>query len=412
MGIWAGSGSLGRRRVRIPLALGRVPITVSAPVGLAEPARSTFRDLVRDPAGEPGLSVRIQGGGRRRPRVSAPGFRAEPSDTDTAVDQLVELLLRVALTREAGRLHLHAGHVTRDGRGVLVAGADGVGKSTLVAQLVLEGFDYFTDEMVAVDRALAVSSFPKPLSLTAGVFRDLAALDPRTTGAGAASPAIWHVPATAVRPGCLATGGTPVALAFVRHRAGARLQVDDLRPTAAARWLLADSPDAAGMGADGMRIAAALCATLRCAEVTFGDGAEAIGAIRQLVDAGPTAPSPVSWTPAAEPDGPLRAQDRAPATPPTPITPSAVLARAPQVSVATVGDRALAWNPAGPGGPEVIELDEPTTVWLQLLDGEAELGAIAREVAAANGLPAADLVETVCALAADLAASGLVVTAR
>jgi hypothetical protein len=409
MGIWAGSGGLGRRRVRIPLTLGRVPITVSAPVGLAETVRSTLRDLVRGPGGEPGLGVQIRGGGRRRRRVSAPGFRAEPSEGDTAVDQLVDLLLRIVLAREAGRLHLHAGHVARDGRGVLIAGADGAGKSTFVARLVHDGFDYFTDEMVAIDRALALSSFPKPLSLTAGVFRDLAAIDPRTTGIGAASPDVWHVPATAVRPGCLGTESTPVALAFVRHRAGARLQVDDLHPTTAARRLLADSPDAAGMGVDGMRIAAALCATLRCAEFTFGDGAEAIGAIRRLLDAGSPAPLPVGWTPATEPDCRPRAQDHAPTTP---ITPRAVLARAPQVSVATVGDRALVWNPAGPGGPLVIELDGPTTAWLQLLDGEAELGVLAREVAAAHGLPATDLVETVCGLAADLAASGLVVSAR
>jgi hypothetical protein len=409
MGIWAGSGGLGRRRVRIPLTLGRVSITVSAPVGLAEPVRSTLRDLVREPGDEPGLCVQIRGGGRRRPKVSAPGFRTEASEGDTAVDQVVELLLRIALAREAGRLHLHAGHVARDGRGVLIAGADGSGKSTLVAQLVLDGFDYFTDEMVAVDRALALSSFPKPLSLTAGAFPDLAALDPGTTGVGAASPDVWHVPATAVRPGCLGTAGTPVVLAFVRHRAGARLQVDDLHPTTAARRLLADSPDAAGMRADGMRVAAALCATLRAVEVTFGDGAEAIGAIRRLMDAGLPVPLPVGWTPATEPDRRPRAQDHAPTTP---ITPSAVLARAPQVSIATVGDRALVWNPAGPGGPEVIELDRPTTAWLQLLDGEAELGELAREVAAANGLPAADLVETVCGIAADLAASGLVVSAR
>jgi hypothetical protein len=409
MGIWAASGGLGRRRERIPLVVGRVPITVSTPVGLAEPVRSTLRDLVREPGGEPGLHVQIRGGGRRRPKVSAPGFRTEPSARDTAVDQVVDLLLRIALAREAGRLHLHAGHVARDGRGVLIAGTDGSGKSTLVARLVLDGFDYFTEEMVAVDRALALSSFPKPLSLTAGAFSDLAALDPRATGVGAASPDVWHVPATAVRPGCLGTDGTPQALAFVRHRAGARLQVDDLHPTTAARRLLADSPDALGMRADGMRVAAALCATLRCVEVTFGDGAEAVGAIRGLADASPLAPLRVGWTPAAEPDHLPRAQDDATTTP---ISPSAVLARAPQVSMVTVGDRALVWNPHGPGGPEVVELDEPTMVWLQLLDGETELGALAREVAAANGLPADELVETVGALAADLAASGLVVWAR
>jgi serine kinase of HPr protein (carbohydrate metabolism regulator) len=75
---------------------------------------------------------------------------------------VVSLLLRISMEHEAERLHLHVGHVAWQGRGVLVAGTDGSGKSTLVAKLPQAGFDYFTEEMVGVDRALALSPFPKP----------------------------------------------------------------------------------------------------------------------------------------------------------------------------------------------------------------------------------------------------------
>jgi hypothetical protein len=386
-------------RERIPVALGRVRATISAPASLAPELRSTFRDLLRpaDDSDAVTVSVRRSPGGHR---VSAGRYRTPRHRDDTAVDQVVSLLLRISLEQEAGRLHLHAGYVAWSGRGVLIAGTDGSGKSTLVAKLVLRGFDYFTEELVGFDRAQNVSSFPKPLSLTAGSFSVLAEVDPARTGVGSASAKVWHVPATALRPGCLGTQAQPAALVFVRYVASARVEIEDLHPAEAARRLLADSPDPPATGADGMRRAADLCAGLRCVELTYGDDERAILAVRTLAEANATTPLLVRTlpvTPSTVGVGSDSVVDR-----------DSVLSLAPQVTVVVVGERALAWHPAG---PQIVELDEPTSVWLQMLDGRTSLGELVDEVAAANQVSPEDLIGSVRSIVAELARIGVVAPA-
>jgi hypothetical protein len=383
-------------RERIPVSLGRVRATISTPASLAPELRSTFRDLLRsaDDADAVTVSVRRSPGGHR---VSAPRYRAPRRSDETAVDHVVSLLLRIALEQEAGRLHLHAGYVAWRGRGVLIAGTDRSGKSTLVANLVLRGFDYFTEELVGFDRAMKSSSFPKPLSLTAGSFGVLSDLDPARTGVGSASAQVWHVPATALRPGCLGTQAQTVALVFVRYDASARVEVKDLHPAEAARRLLADSPDPPATRADGMRRAAELCAGLRCVELTYGDDERAVLAVRTLAHANATTPATVRTLPVTPSTVGIRSVSA--------VDRDSVLSLAPQVTVVVVGDRALAWYPAL---AEAIELDETASAWLQLFDGKASLGELIDEVAAGNGMATPELTGPACSVAAGLVEIGVV----
>src|SRR3712207_4309751 len=52
------------------------------------------------------------------------------------------------LLRHRGLFHLHAAGLTRDGRGILLAGNTGAGKSTLTVSLVRSGWDFLSDDAV------------------------------------------------------------------------------------------------------------------------------------------------------------------------------------------------------------------------------------------------------------------------
>jgi hypothetical protein len=64
-----------------------------------------------------------------------------------------------------GRVFVHAGVVGWRGRAVLVPGRSFSGKTTLVAELVKAGAEYYSDEFAVLDREGRVYPFAKPLSV-------------------------------------------------------------------------------------------------------------------------------------------------------------------------------------------------------------------------------------------------------
>jgi hypothetical protein len=80
-------------------------------------------------------------------------------------------------------LVVHAAAVAWKGKGLLLPGPTGVGKSTLAAWLTTKGFAYLTDELAYVPHgSLAIQGLPRPLHLRKA---SRAALESRVpTGAG------------------------------------------------------------------------------------------------------------------------------------------------------------------------------------------------------------------------------------
>ncbi len=71
-----------------------------------------------------------------------------------------------AVEQTVGMARLHASAAALDDAAVVMPGAMGAGKSTLVAGLMTRGFGYLTDEVVAFDpNTGTVVPYPKPLSL-------------------------------------------------------------------------------------------------------------------------------------------------------------------------------------------------------------------------------------------------------
>lgn len=126
----------------------------------------------------PARALRVRGGPGAW-SVDAEGS-AEPAEP---VDDLTAALLAAlthALVHSCPLLGVHAGVVsTADGL-LVVPGASGHGKTTLVAACLRAGLGYVSDEVLAVDRVTgAVHAFPRPLALGHEVWTVLG-LDPGT----------------------------------------------------------------------------------------------------------------------------------------------------------------------------------------------------------------------------------------
>ena len=79
---------------------------------------------------------------------------------------ILESEIRQAVAAESRRrVFVHAGVVGWRGRAVVIPGRSRSGKTTLVAELVRAGAEYYSDEFAVLDRRGRVSPFPKPLSI-------------------------------------------------------------------------------------------------------------------------------------------------------------------------------------------------------------------------------------------------------
>ena len=88
------------------------------------------------------------------------------NDPSFALAHLLWEINRRAVCEPSDALVVHGGAVARDGVAVLCTAPSGHGKSTLVAALLRAGFDYLTDDAVALDLASGVAApAPKPVAL-------------------------------------------------------------------------------------------------------------------------------------------------------------------------------------------------------------------------------------------------------
>ena len=363
---------------------------IDLPAAFEAQVRSALVDLVvDDPGPEAAVPVVRVTTERGEPVVSVDGVRWAPGPDQSLCDQLIYVLMRASLDDAPQRLHLHGGYVARHGHGILVGGFPRTGKSTLVVRLVESGFDYFTDERVGLGADLDLVPLHKPVSVTQGSFLRLARVDPRVTGRGSATDRLWHVPATAIRPGSLGTIARPTDVVFLERAAVAGAEVTEIAPAQMARLLLSDALDARRAGAEGLERAARFCASVRCWRLVCDDIEAAVAPIERLATLGPRA-------------GARQVEPLAPAAIPG-ATPTA-LTRAPGVTGVVIDGLVLLRTDAG----EIVELPETLGVWFRLFDGTLAFDALVAEVAEANDLPL-DVVAPIAREAkATLRARGLV----
>jgi hypothetical protein len=95
---------------------------------------------------------------------------------------------------------IHGGAVALNNRALLLPGSSGSGKSTLGAFLVARGFDYLSDDMIAVTRPGDIARWPIPISLKQGSWGPLAPYLPELASLSSAQVWVrtvkyWPVPA-------------------------------------------------------------------------------------------------------------------------------------------------------------------------------------------------------------------------
>lgn len=94
-----------------------------------------------------------------------------------------ESVLNAILARVRSHFLIHAGVVSRDGQGIILAADSTHGKTTLVLELVQRGFKFLSDEMAALGRAdRQVHPFPRSLRIRPGTL-ELAGFPETAAGA-------------------------------------------------------------------------------------------------------------------------------------------------------------------------------------------------------------------------------------
>lgn len=166
---------------------------------------------------------------------------------------------------------LHAGAVAHNGKAVLIAGPTGTGKSSLVAWLIGNGFDYLSDEIgLLFADTLQVLGLPRALVLKPGAAAKALAL-PAYQGARsiAAGEHVMlrpeHVPAgeAAARPCAL--------LVFPRFEADSPLGIEPLSPAQAALRLVGTNLNARNLADGGFRAIAAFARQVPALMLRYGE---------------------------------------------------------------------------------------------------------------------------------------------
>jgi hypothetical protein len=214
--------------------------------------------------------------GRRRSDAASPA---------EAIDLLLWDVYDRAFRGESESLVIHAGLVSLRGRGILLPGLPDAGKTTLVAGLVRAGFAYLSDEAAVFDPASGrFLAFPRPLGMELPTLRLFPGLEERLPAELRGTDRMTrHVPATAIRRGCIGRSCVLRHVVVPRYRAGAATR---LEPAGRAETLMLLSRSAFSsrrFAADGLEPMAAALAGAGCHRLEMGDLAGAIEAVASLV---------------------------------------------------------------------------------------------------------------------------------
>ncbi|MHB1131351.1 MAG: hypothetical protein ACYC4L_03080 [Chloroflexota bacterium] len=227
----------------------------------------------------------VAGGARYRVSTTggAPWEFGAAGDTVAFLEQLINA---AAVANLGSHIFVHAGAVAGRAGGVIVPGASGIGKSTLVAALSLSGFAYYSDELaVLAGDAPNLRPFLKAICLKEGGWRALAnccvpppsLLDARRADGE---------PVRYLLPPLLACAGDAVPIRYVllpERRAGARASLAPVARTQALAALAANSLNLPRHGQHGVEALARVVEGAECYRLVYNDLPRAVAAVTALV---------------------------------------------------------------------------------------------------------------------------------
>jgi len=184
----------------------------------------------------------------------------------------------------AERVVIHAAAAARHSVGIVLPAATGSGKTTLVTGLVRAGFDYLTDEAVALAADGTIVPYPKPVALERGSWTLFAELRPQvgpTLEPYLASR--WYVDVRSIRLDSVGVSVTPGLIIAPRYVAGGPTQLEPMTRSEALIELMRNTIDLSRHGRDGFEALAAAVRESACYRLTVGDLDDACSTIAGLV---------------------------------------------------------------------------------------------------------------------------------
>lgn len=207
-------------------------------------------------------------------------------DIDRAVRYLLWHVNAQVIQHTSGHLLVHGAGATLGDGAVVLPGEMDAGKTTLVAGLVLDGFGFLTDELVALNlNSGLVDPYPRPLNIGRGSWEVLPSLRPPDRDDDDPFPeGLWHVDATSIRPGVVAPP-TPIRWVIAPNfEPGAPTRLEPLTRGEAVERLHGNAFNRHRFGGAGIRALVAAVKDARCARLLNGDLGSAVAAVRSFVE--------------------------------------------------------------------------------------------------------------------------------
>ncbi|RME40357.1 MAG: hypothetical protein D6788_03490 [Planctomycetota bacterium] len=256
-------------------------------VSCAEPRiRKAFAALYRGyptgEGGEPDVSIEIRPDGRdpvwrRRYRILADGEPFGPPRPRGHVLPFLEWAINWRiLSARPEFVQLHAAALVRDGRGLLLAGTSGVGKSTLSVTLLARGWRFLTDELALLEpESDRVHPCPKAVCLRAPMFQRIAALGLRLAGrryhVKGVKGRVGYINPLDVSPDALAPVSPIRCVLFPRYVPGTEPRLEPLSVSRAVLALTRCALNAGRFSDGGVKTFRRLLDAAPCFELISGD---------------------------------------------------------------------------------------------------------------------------------------------
>jgi HprK-related kinase A len=180
------------------------------------------------------------------------------------------------ISRYGQFIQVHAASMAHEGRGLILAGDSGVGKSTLAAALMARGWQYLSDEFALIDpKTHQMHPFPKALCIKSGSFEIIRRLKLPLWRRGdyvkAMKGQVGYVSPSEARSQCI-TPRCPInVIVFPRYIEGVRPELRPLSRAEAAFSLLRQTFNRPTFGYRAMSVITTITRSAQCFRLESGE---------------------------------------------------------------------------------------------------------------------------------------------
>jgi len=173
------------------------------------------------------------------------------------------------INSDESNIALHAGAVCNGNRGLLLPGKSGKGKSTLTGWLVLNGFQYLTDELIFLRNDGVILPFTRPINLKVTPGHEswlLADASESDIICGDSAAMISH---RKLNPDYSPVSPRLTDIIFPEYKAGSRLVFEEISPAKSCLYLLQSHVNARNLDGHGVAELSAIIRHCRSYKLTY-----------------------------------------------------------------------------------------------------------------------------------------------